>query len=806
MDQIATPRPSPLILVVDSDASARDTLHRLLRQEGYQVEIAANADMARVLFTQFHPDVVLLDLQLCDADAYAVCAELLSQPAAERSRVIVSSSSDDRESVDHAFECGAIDYIVKPVNWPLLRQRVRQTLLARSVEESLAESEEYFRTVFEHSPDAILLIDPHNPVVAWPIVECNQAACQMDGYTHDELMGQSVDILHESEMSALDRTTYLERLRREGISKLETVHRRKDGATFPIHVSTSLIVLGGEELILEISRDVTEAKRAERALQEERNLLRTLIDNLPDSIFIQDRQGHFVLSNLAHARAAHLLSPDQLVGKTAFDLFSEEAALQHRLDEQAVLQTSQPLVNMERLTLDLQGNDRWSLTTIVPLHDNDSKIIGLVGISRDVTERKQRQQELEAIAAMATALRDASSRVAMLPIILDQLLSLLRAKAAALDTYDPTTNEAIVELARGSWTDLTGLRLPLGAGSAEIAINHVRHNGRSHGDPRFARFARHASAISSVPLIAAGQTLGTLWVGRATHLNDSEERILVVIGDIAANALYRVSLMETLEQRVAKRTAELATANEQLQELDRLKSKFVSDVSHELRTPIANLTLGLHLLERDKPEKQAEHIASLKKYTSRLGSLVDAILDLSRLDARGGEVLHTALDLNSIIDQVLTSYLVQAEIKGLRLTFNPDPDLPPIHGAEYQLAQVLTNLLSNAINYTPRGQVTVSTSIDARRGQACLLVQDTGMGISSEDLPHLFERFYRGQQVGSSNIPGTGLGLSIVKEIVDLHGGEIKVESRPGEGTTFRVWLPIAGYYNTVSLSERRLH
>ena len=126
---------------------------------------------------------------------------------------------------------------------------------------------------------------------------------------------------------------------------------------------------------------------------------------------------------------------------------------------------------------------------------------------------------------------------------------------------------------------------------------------------------------------------------------------------------------------------------------------------------------------------------------------------------------------------------------GLRLRFEPAA-LPRVSGEVNQLGQMATNLVANAIAYTPSGSVRVSTRTDAERGQVCLQVQDTGMGIDPEDVPHLFERFYRGRRATQSDIPGTGLGLAIVKEIVDLHGGRIEVESAPDEGSTFRVWLP----------------
>jgi signal transduction histidine kinase len=228
------------------------------------------------------------------------------------------------------------------------------------------------------------------------------------------------------------------------------------------------------------------------------------------------------------------------------------------------------------------------------------------------------------------------------------------------------------------------------------------------------------------------------------------------------------------------------------QELEgRAKSTFASNVSHELRNPLASIGLNLYLLERGKPEERDSYLNALKQEANRMKSLIESTLTLSRLEANKFKMAFAPVDLNTVAEQVVAAHQPRAEAAGLELVFEPNADLAPVHAEHNQLTQVVTNLVTNAINYTPSGRVRVSIYQDAERGQACLQVQDTGIGIEAEDLSRLFERFYRGRRVTESNIPGTGLGLAIIKEIVDLHGGEIQVESQVGEGTTFSVWLPL---------------
>ncbi|MCA9957603.1 MAG: HAMP domain-containing histidine kinase, partial [Anaerolineales bacterium] len=275
-----------------------------------------------------------------------------------------------------------------------------------------------------------------------------------------------------------------------------------------------------------------------------------------------------------------------------------------------------------------------------------------------------------------------------------------------------------------------------------------------------------------------------------------------------ANAINRATLHEQLvaqaailEQRVAERTQELAIAYEQLQALDRLKSKFVSDVSHELRTPVHNLQLYLDLLQRGKAENTEKYQRVLQQQAERLRQLIESILDLSRIEMGRERIEFTLLSLNALVEPVVMAHQVQAQEAGLNLEFVPDVDLPQIWGERNQLAQVVTNLVTNSIKYTMTGAIVVKTYLSETGEKVCLHVEDTGVGINPVDRLHLFDRFYRGQHLLPRDVPGTGLGLAIVKEIVDLHSGQIELESEVGKGSIFRVWFPL-GVYEQGGLGE----
>lgn len=286
--------------------------------------------------------------------------------------------------------------------------------------------------------------------------------------------------------------------------------------------------------------------------------------------------------------------------------------------------------------------------------------------------------------------------------------------------------------------------------------------------------------------------LAVFYVGSSPQYTRDDLKLLATMAEIIGTALHRSNLMETMEQGVRSRTQELAEANERLQELDRLKSEFVANVSHELRTPLTNIRFYVDLLRRGRAEKREQYLAVLESEILRLNMLIEAVLDLSRLNAARDQRIFevTAFDIGQLLSEIYGNYLLQARNKGISFSYQ-EPSQPMVLWANRnQIIQVVTNLLTNAINYTfSGGSVTLSVRPVQNDGIE-IVIQDTGMGIEPDELNHLFERFYRSRRAANLGVPGTGLGLSIVKEIVDLHRGTVRAESKQGVGSTFTVWLP----------------
>ena len=238
-----------------------------------------------------------------------------------------------------------------------------------------------------------------------------------------------------------------------------------------------------------------------------------------------------------------------------------------------------------------------------------------------------------------------------------------------------------------------------------------------------------------------------------------------------------------------------------LKALNRMKTRFVTNISHELRTPIATIKLYVYLMQQ-QPEKWEQYLSTLAQESDRQARLVEDILQISRIDSGRLEMDPLPTALGELAKEAVTSHRELAQEREVTLELRaPEPGDRSLVGPPVALVdtdrmmQVLNNLVKNAIHYTPEGgRVLVSTGKKEAEGRvwATATVADTGIGIPEEDLPHIFDRFFRGKGERQILISGTGLGLAIVKEIIELHGGRVTVESEVGAGTTFVVWLPLA--------------
>jgi len=312
------------------------------------------------------------------------------------------------------------------------------------------------------------------------------------------------------------------------------------------------------------------------------------------------------------------------------------------------------------------------------------------------------------------------------------------------------------------------------------------------------------SAFIHAPMIYEGRVIGVL-TAYATrgpmHFTDEFVELFAALANQLAMAAVNARLYSevqayshAMEEKVAQRTSELEKANARLLELDRLKSDFLSTVSHELRTPLTSIRSFSEILLRydvDNTEKRKNFVSIIHNEAERLTRMIDDLLDLSKIEAGRLELTPEALELEPVFSRAIgTTHPLCAE-KEIQMICEIESALPPVYANADWLHQVLTNLLFNAVKFSPKGG-TIRINARENEGFARISVTDEGPGIPSDQLEQIFERFHQVRDPQKSNLLGTGLGLTISRELVEKLGGRIWVESEPGVGATFLFTVPLA--------------
>ncbi|HEU4922404.1 MAG TPA: GAF domain-containing protein, partial [Burkholderiales bacterium] len=339
------------------------------------------------------------------------------------------------------------------------------------------------------------------------------------------------------------------------------------------------------------------------------------------------------------------------------------------------------------------------------------------------------------------------------------------------------------------------LSMESGSGAAIVQRQVIHYpDCDAAGVPEYARRGAHIAGNKSVlfaPMLWEGKGVGVIFVGRPVTgpFSDKEIALLRTFADQAAIAIQNARLFREIQEK----SAELEVANRQLEVANKHKSEFLANMSHELRTPL-NAIIGFSeaLIDKlfgDLTDKQLEYQKDIHQSGKHLLSLINDILDLSKIEAGRMELELSSFHLPTAISNAVTLIRERALRHGIALGVEIDPRLGDFQADERKVKQILLNLLSNAVKFTPDGgRVDVTAAMDTDKVE--IAVKDTGVGIAPEDQASLFEEFKQLGRDSSRKAEGTGLGLALTKRLVELHGGQILVDSAVGKGSTFRVLLP----------------
>ncbi len=348
-------------------------------------------------------------------------------------------------------------------------------------------------------------------------------------------------------------------------------------------------------------------------------------------------------------------------------------------------------------------------------------------------------------------------------------------------------DELVIHSAEGLDEDIVGkVTQRADEGIAGYVIEHrepIVLQGNVRDDPRFAPAydARPIASAISLPLIHQDRVLGVLNVAKhaedAAPFQEGDVEFLSVLGSQAAVALENARMFR-----------EIQDAYERLAELDYLKSEFINIAAHELRSPLAVVLAYATLLEEEATGPMREHLAQVVQAAMHLKSIIDEMVSLQRIDTGQAPVRFTDVDTAAVAASALEELRLLAERRRHRVTLDFPDDLPTARADEQLLHLILSSLLSNALKFTPEeGAIRITGRADD--DHVIIAVSDTGIGIAAEDLERVFQRFYQVEDSLRRKHGGIGLGLSIAREMAELIGGEISVESEVGQGSTFYLTL-----------------
>ena len=645
--------------------------------------------------------------------------------------------------------------------------------------------------VVESSDDAIVSKDLNGTIVSW-----NRAAERMFGYTATEAIGRSIRMIIPADRQA-EEDMVLGRIRAgKAITHFETIRQRKDGTLIPISLTVSPIHDDAGQVIgaSKIARDISEHAQGETA----RRRLAAVVESSDDAIIAKDLSSTITSWNPAAERMFGYTAAEA-IGKSIRMLIPDEL----QSEEDVVLARIRAGEKLDHYETVRQRKDGARLNislTVSPIRNAAGEIVGASKIARDVTERARLQQlaseqarDHERLGEVGAIVASTLDRETILQNVTDIATELTRAAFGAFfyNATDPKSGDAYMlytlsgapreAFAKFPNPRATAVFAPTFHGEGPVRLSDVTQ------DPRYGQSAPYhgmppghlpVRSYLAVPVKGVGgDVLGGLFFGHSEIgvFTEQHERLAAGVAAWASVALENSRLY-----------AEAQTAN-------RMKDEFLAVLSHELRTPL-NAIVGYSRLLRGNilsGEKAARGLETLERNAMWLTQIVEDILDVSRIVAGKIRLDVQPVELPLIVDNAVATVQPAADAKQVRVQTIVDPRLGPVSGDPGRLQQVVWNLLTNAVKFTPK-QGRVQVRLERVDSHIEIVVSDTGMGIGPDFLPYVFERFRQAEAGTTRRTGGLGLGLAIVRHIVEMHGGTVEASSAgEGQGATFRVRLPL---------------
>lgn len=512
---------------------------------------------------------------------------------------------------------------------------------------------------------------------------------------------------------------------------------------------------------------------AQEAAMRERSMLRTLIDTLPDLVWLKDPKGVYLACN--HRFEQFIGARErEIVGKTDYDFVDKALADFFRDKDRAALERSTPSVNEEEITFAEDGHHELLRTTKIPMRDETGRLIGVLGIGSDTTQQKRASRALEN-----------SER---------QLRFVLEGSELGFWDWDITAGTVY---RNERWATMLGYSHEEIQQTAQQWTDFVFPEDRTRAWDSIAAVLAGQSSMHRLEYRMLRKDGSQVWIlDQASVMErDTEGRPLRMCGthtDISAIKAAEEELTQHrrhLEKLVDVRTQELRQAKEAAETANIAKSAFLANMSHEIRTPLHAINGMTHILRRSGlTPQQADKLDKIDAAGRHLLEIINAILDLSKIEAGKFTLEKVPVYVGAILENSAAMLAQSARQKSIVIRTENSVKACHLLGDPIRLQQALLNYAANALKFTEHGHITLRVGEAARSQGSMTLrfeVEDTGVGIAADTLPKLFAAFEQADNSTTRRYGGTGLGLAITRKIAGLMGGDVGVSSIEGQGSTF---------------------
>lgn len=800
------------ILVVEDNEGLNHLICRKLSKEGFEAEGVFSGEAAISFLEKEKPSLMLLDYQMPGIGGNEVI-DILNKKSIVVPFMIVTGHGDERVAVQ-MMKKGALDYLVKDADFnQILPEKIKQVFRHLDMEVELEASrarlkkeEERYRLLAENSVDVIWQMNQR-----LKITYISKASLRITGYAPDELIGKNLwetTVRNEFFKMARNALTALKNPKEFDYITFETTLLHRNGSEVPVEISGKLYRNSENNVVgfQGSTRDITERIRVKQQISYQQNLLKTLIDNIPDQIYFKDLDSKYLLNNKGHIEELGVRSAEALIGKSDYDYFDQEQADEFQIDERRVLEKGEPIINKEEYKTFPDGRHKWTLTTKVPIRNEEGDIVGLAGVNRDITQRKEQEEELLR-SRYELALKNRIANIFLLENpdtvskkILDVFLNEMHSTDGFLGIVTPKDSLRLAAL-----SDQLLSKDPAGGiKNAEVSKEDWEEPWttalsnqepvRSNNEWNLLSSEKKVKNLLAVPFLSGNKSIGIVTLAnKPGGYTDTEVRLLVSLCSHIAPVFEARMQAEELRREKEQAFADLLLAKEKAEESNTLKSSFLLNLSHEVRTPLnsiigfANLLAGKYK-ENEKTKQFAEMIEVAGK---DLIKMIDDTIDISRLENNDEVFNITDTDMVPLLNDLYREFKTQFETRHPQLTFHftPSDETVPIRVDPSKFRKAISKILDNAGKFTETGSIVMHYGQNGKYAQ--VLIEDSGIGIPEELTEAVFEKF---RKIVDKDMlyRGNGLGLSIAKGILESMNCNIKLISRVGEGTKVTVTVPIA--------------